>query len=79
MKPSDIRVGVTYVNRGKGTTRRKVLAIGGEYMRWYGSPLTQPKGPGVLFVQECALTKPMQNTLSLASFARWAGHAVEVD
>lgn len=27
MKPSEIQVGKTYQNRGKGTTTRKVLAV----------------------------------------------------
>ena len=35
MKPSDIQVGKTYCNRGKGRTRRIVLAfVGGGLLRY---------------------------------------------
>jgi len=74
MKPSDICVGKTYRNKGKGTTTRTVLAIGNEHRprRWCGNMDTPPDGPGVLFSQ---VGKPDWK-LYLSSFAAWAGAEV---
>lgn len=68
MKTSDIKVGETYVNRGKGRTRRTVIAIGDEHRppRFYG--LVTPSEPGVLYEQN-----GKQYRLYLCSFAAWAG------
>lgn len=70
MKPSDVKVGVTYVNRGAGRTTRKVLAIGDrhrpeKWLSWMGA--TRPDEPVVLFEQ-----KGKQAVLYLSSFAKWA-------
>jgi hypothetical protein len=75
MKPSEIQVGVTYVNRGAGRTTRKVLAIGNEHrpekwLSWRDD--TRPDEPGVLYEQ-----KGKQHTLYLSSFAKWAKGPVE--
>lgn len=70
MKASDVKVGVTYVNRGAGRTQRKVLAIGDEHrpQQWLSwKEETRPDEPGVLFEQ-----KGKQYTLYLSSFAAWA-------
>lgn len=68
MKPSNVKVGVTYVNRGAGTTRRTVLAIGNEHrpMRWYGAD-PAPNEVGVRFRQA-----GVENCLYLSAFAQWA-------
>lgn len=69
MKPSDVKVGETYVNRGAGRTQRKVLAIGIEHRprEWLGNLSREPDESGVLFEQ-----KGKQSTLYLSSFASWA-------
>jgi len=86
MKPSEIHVGYTYVNRNAGRTRRKVLAIGdeyrpekwygsGSYKRWYSSGSCKPcNEPGVLFalVDERGVSYG-EEALYLSSFAKWAG------
>lgn len=74
MKPSEIVVGATYVNRGKGKTTRTVIAIGDEHRppQWFGYASTAKNEPGVLFAQggeRC--------NLYLSSFASWAGKRVE--
>jgi len=78
MKPNDICIGVTYVNRGAGRTTRTVLAIGDEYRpteqqsEWYGRQSLKNE-PGVLFEQ-----KGKQFRLYLSAFASWAkGPVVE--
>lgn len=72
MKPSEIEVGKTYVNRGAGKTKRKVLAIGLEHrpkIFWNatGVPPDQDQ-PGVLYEQS-----GRQRSLYLSSFAAWCG------
>ena len=68
MKPNEIQVGVTYVNRGAGRTQRKVVAIGDEHRpRTFFSNGPAPNEPGVLFEQ-----KDKQCTLYISSFAQWA-------
>ena len=70
MKPEEIHVGETYVNRGAGKTRRYVIAIGYEYQPdvWLSSS-TPPDEPGVFYLD----SRGRQDTLYLSSFARWAG------
>jgi hypothetical protein len=72
MKPSEIRVGETYLNRS-GTTWRKVIGIGDEYRpkKWRGglSHSRPPTEPGVLYVD----SHDYENRLYLSSFASWAG------
>lgn len=72
MKPSEIRVGTTYVNCGAGKTRRKVLEISDKcrprFWRGEGPP---PSEPGVRYLQNGA-----EGRLYLSSFAQWAGKAV---
>jgi len=69
MKPSEIKVGVTYLNKGAGTTWRKVLAIGDEY-KPYGN---HPNEPGVLYENN----RGGQHKLYLSSFAAWVGGVKE--
>ena len=70
MKPSDIRIGATYRNRGRGRTRRKVIDLGSHLVdKW---PFL-PSGDNVLFEQNGKQT----TTMSLKSFARWAGSEVQ--
>lgn len=75
MKPSAIKVGVTYVNKGAGRTQRKVLAIGKEHCpkMFFGDSDKVPNEPGVLYEQA-----GFQNRLYLSSFAQWCGKAVSV-
>lgn len=71
MSPKDIKIGKTYRNRGAGTTTRKVLDIG-EHIKSRGSATGDV---GVLFEVQ---RKPYcQYTLSLTSFASWAGSEVD--
>jgi len=83
MKPQEIKVGKTYINRGAGTTRRKVLGIGNEHRPkvWHGNGITSPPDePGVSFEQysdrkgHVKAGKACQ--LYLSSFAAWAGAEV---
>ena len=67
MKPSEVKVGVTYVNCGAGKTQRKVLAIGHEHQPGYLLKGRPPLEPGVLFEQ-----RGRESTLHLSSFAKWA-------
>ena len=75
MKPSQIRVGATYQNRGAGSTRRKVLGIGLEHRptRWYSCG-PRPDEPGVSYVQEGKIEG--EQRLYLSSFAAWCGKEV---
>jgi len=80
MKPSEIKVGKTYINRGAGRTRRRVLGIGDEHRPpvWLGAG-SVPDEPGVLYEQytgKRAEDKPTHGKLCLSSFARWAGKEV---
>jgi hypothetical protein len=72
MKTSEIEVGKTYVNRGKGTTKRTVLAIGDEHRPKHFFGATPPNEPGVLYEQSGAL-----DYLYLSSFAAWAGRQLK--
>jgi hypothetical protein len=73
MKLSEIKVGVTYVNRGAGRT---VLAIGSEHRppSWLFATSDQPDDTGVLFEY-----KGKQYTMYLATFAKWAKRPLECD
>lgn len=73
MKPADIKVGTTYINKGAGRTKRKVLAIGKDVVprNWYSSG-PRPEGPGVLYLQD-----GNEQRLYLNSFAAWCGKEEE--
>ena len=79
MKPSEIQIGKTYVNRGAGRTKRTVLGIGMEHRpaRWLGDPEREPVEPGVWFAQTGGSLHGLQDQLYLSSFAQWA--KAEVD
>ena len=62
MKQSDIQVGKTYRNKGKGNIRRTVLGIG-------------PERDKVRFFQHGWMRG--EGRLYLSSFAKWAGSVVE--
>ncbi len=76
MKPSDIKVGKTYVNRGAGRTERTVSEIvepenfqaSGEPPMWFGAG-DAPTEPYVVFSQDGR----RDSTLYVSSFAAWAG------
>lgn len=74
MKPSEIRAYKTYINRGAGRTKRTVVEIGaGICANWYGARSRRNVGMiGVKYQQGDKL-----RTLSLASFAAWAGKEAE--
>lgn len=73
LKPADIKVGTTYVNRGAGKTRRKVIAIGVEHRPSRFLSMNQaPDEDGVLYEQN-----GKQDRLYISSFASWCGKAVE--
>lgn len=72
MKPKDIEVGKTYVNRGAGKTSRTVLEIGKHLeANWY-SPNERPDEPVVKYLQGT-----FESTLYLSSFAAWCGKEVK--
>ena len=72
MKPSEIEVGETYVNRGAGKTKRRVIAIGADIVpEFWFSCNPRPDEPGVVFVQ-----KGEMRNMYLSSFASWAGGKV---
>lgn len=76
MRPQDIVVGKTYINRGKGRTTRKVLAIGNNLrpvVRWSADRVHPVNMPGVLYYQE-----GQQHVLYLDSFAAWAGRELQM-
>jgi len=72
MKNSDIEVGVTYRNRGKGKTLRRVIAIGNEHRPKRFCGIKPPEEPGVLYAD----MKGRHEKLYLSSFAAWAGDNV---
>lgn len=77
MKVSEIEVGKTYSNRGKGTTMRTVLAISDEHIPtiFFGSK--RPIGEqGVLYKQFGSSGACSISNLYLSSFAAWAGKEV---
>ena len=78
MKKSDIRVGATYRNRGKGTTQRKVLRIGPECQprRRFSDAWPQDE-PGVEYVNVLDNWSSEPRYLWLDSFASWAGSEVK--
>jgi len=89
MKPSEIKVGMTYRNRGAGRTKRTVIAIGIEHRpkKWMGAngldctrinTTPPPEEPGVLWRNASNHTgTPARQTLFLSSFAKWAGSEVK--
>lgn len=73
MKTNKIEVGKTYVNKGKGTTERTVIAIGPEHLpkiAWNADGKFPEGSVGVLYEQK-GQRKP--HCLWLTSFASWAG------
>ena len=75
MKPSEIKVGATYVNKGAGRTKRKVLGISNELRPsvWFGNGMTEPPNePGVEYEQAGSVWR-----LYLSSFASWCGKEVK--
>lgn len=70
MSPKDIKVGRIYVNRGKGTTRRKVLEISKELKApWFSSGPRPTDEPVVRYEQN-----GREGLIYLRSFAAWAGY-----
>jgi hypothetical protein len=72
MKPGDIKVGETYVNRGAGRTTRTVIAIGPEHKPsiYWNATGEHPDDVGVLF--EISNRIGRAYCLYLKSFAKWA-------
>jgi hypothetical protein len=76
VKPSEIKAGKTYRNRGAGQTARKVVDIGNHIgVTWFGSG-PPPDEPGVRYIQSGRFGA-YANTLFISAFARWAGSVVE--
>lgn len=74
MRKSDIKVGATYINKGKGRTKRKVLEISDTIRpRWFGYGF--PNEPGVRF-EQISNTGRTTGTLYLHSFAAWCKEEV---
>ena len=74
MKPSEIKVGKTYVNRGAGRTKRVVLAIGDEHRPkvYWNATGKHPDDTGVLYRQIGGQFDGKTFNLYLKSFAGWA-------
>ena len=79
MNPKDIKVGVTYHNRGAGRTKRTVIKIfnpgPGELPPWF-SINPRPNEPAVVFTYARNGSGTMlatESMLYLSSFASWAG------
>ena len=72
MKPSDIEVGKTYVNRGAGKTLRTVLEIGKHLREPWFSDAKRKNEPMVKYLQ-----KDRKYTIYLSSFAAWCGKEKE--
>ena len=80
MKPSDIKIGKTYCNRGKGTTKRTVITISlqAQPSAWFGASKKPDEQPGVLYEQYSkGKERRFTAQLFLSSFAAWAGKEVE--
>jgi hypothetical protein len=71
MSPSQIKVGCTYCNRGKGRTRRTVLEISDKLKAPWFSEGERPSEPVVRYRQG-----DTEERLYLSSFARWCGREV---
>lgn len=72
MKPTEIQVGKTYRNRGKGNTHRTVLEIAkGIQVTWFGAG-DPPDEPVVRY----RYPDGQEGVLYLRSFAVWAGSEV---
>lgn len=67
MKPKDIKVGHTYVNRGAGRTWRRVLEIGPIECEWLG--VGDPPNELVVRYEQDG----EEGRLYLHSFAAWCG------
>lgn len=65
MKPSEIRVGKTYRNKGAGRTQRKVLNIGYDYITY--CQVLKPFG------------RVATRNLAIHLFFKWAGGEVKED
>lgn len=75
MKTTDIKIGKTYRNKGAGRTTRTVLDIGEHVpppFKW-----DRRKELRVSFSQQYGADMEKQYTLSLESFAQWAGSEVK--
>lgn len=77
MKPSEIKVGKTYCNRGRGLMVRRVVGIGKEFKpsNFY-SHNEPPDEPGVQYMQISIKGNQVtmySGKLYLSSFASWAG------
>lgn len=74
MKPSEIQIGKTYCNRGKGLTMRRVIDIN---KRVLGYNLNDVK-----FIAMDATSNQLttySDSCSVSSFAKWAGGEVEME
>lgn len=75
MKPTQIQVGKTYANRGKGKTSRTVTGIGPEYLpkSAFNTSGKFPEGAvGVRYIQNGGPRNGREMKLWLDSFASWA-------
>jgi hypothetical protein len=72
MKPSEIRAGYRYKNKGAGRTERYVVQIGKHIEAPWFSGNKRPDEPVVQFVVKSGRVE----TLYLSSFASWAGSEV---
>ena len=71
MKPVEIAVGKTYVNRGKGRTSRKVLRISKDIKcRWFS---IEPRPADEMVVEYQDVKSGKIEALYMRSFATWAG------
>lgn len=79
MSPKLVKVNATYVNRGKGRTRRLVIAITTDKIskpKWYSAG-PRPKEPVVVYMQSGECGSGL-SSLYLSSFAKWCGKEITV-
>lgn len=75
MKPSDIKVGSVYCNRGAGKTLRLVLSIGEVEPPYWLSDRPRPNEPGVQYRDSAG----KEGTLYMSFFAQWCGKLVAIE
>lgn len=80
MKTTQIQIGKTYTNRGKGRTSRTVIGIGEEHLpshAWNASGKFPEGSVGVKYIQNGGLQNGLEMTLWLDSFASWASREID--
>ena len=81
MKTTQIQIGKTYTNRGKGRTSRTVTGIGAENLpnfAWNRDGKFPEGSLGVRYIQNGGQRNGREMTLWLDSFASWASREIDI-